>query len=86
MTAIMAIPGAYDTAVGISSGSLVELIHGVTSCILAAYLAYCAVLCHRGEGARINTPPMIKAAYLTLGPFAAGFLYKIITVYYGIAA
>lgn len=79
LSAVILIPGLYDTVSGIERAALVDIAKGLVSFALAAYLMYCAILCQKRDFAALNTQRMIMAGYVLLGLFTAALVFDILT-------
>lgn len=80
VAAVMGIPGLYDTVTGIARADVADIVRGATSCVVAVYFVYCALICKRDNGARLDQPTVIISGYVVMAIFVAGFLFKIAAI------
>ena len=86
LSAVIVIPGIYDMVSGIERAAIVDIAKGLISFALAAYLMYCAILCHKRDIGALHTPRMIAAGYVLLGLFAAALVFDILTIMQRVAS
>jgi len=75
--AVIGVPGASDLLVGITWGDAEDIVTGLTGCVMACYLVYCALLAWKGGYALLDAPRTRRIGYAALALFVAGFSFDV---------
>ena len=74
--AVIGLSGLAELADGALAGKAGNAVHGLCACIMASYLAYCALQFKRGNGAALAQPRARLTGFACLAIYGGAVLFK----------